>query len=350
MITGGSFVLDVENHIVTLYSNHTRLRYFRIAGITIRIESVIPIREDTFSAKFTPFEVDGPGSDAITIEHRFSIPDLNGHEMGREVYRREPWVVYRKGRVWIYINYSHEMPWAPLQIFPRMWHRIRYGGRESRQDEGSKAGYPFKPANGAHIHLLAFCSSDHRRLRIFNRGEDQFRGGNLGSLTLFPTDQILLARILAQRRGCFFHAGGVALGNEGFVFIGHSGAGKTTIVTMMKPMAEVLCDDRMIVRRWPEGFKAHGTWSHGDLEDVSSNSAPLKGIFFLNKARENRIVPLADRNEIVRKLLPCLVRPLVTSDWWDSMLELVEDIASEVPCFELYFDKSGAIVPLLKEL
>jgi hypothetical protein len=335
---------------VTLYSNHTRLRYFRIAGITIRIESVIPIREDTFSAKFTPFEVDGPGSDAITIEHRFSIPDLNGHEMGREVYRREPWVVYRKGRVWIYINYSHEMPWAPLRLVPRMWHRMRYGGRESRQGEGRKGGYPFKMEKGAHIHLLAFCSSDHRRLRIFNRGEDLFRGGNLVSLTLFPTDQILLARILAQRRGCFFHAGGVALGDEGFVFVGHSGAGKTTIVTMMKPMAEVLCDDRMIVRRWPEGFKAHGTWSHGDLEDVSSNSAPLKGIFFLNRARENRIVPLADRNEIVRKLLACLVRPLVTSDWWDSMLELVEDIASEVPCYEIYFDKSGAIVPLLREL
>ena len=140
------------------------------------------------------------------------------------------------------------------------------------------------------------------------------------------------------------------LGDKGFIFAGHSGAGKTTIVTMMGPMAEVLCDDRMIVRRWPEGFKAHGTWSHGDLEDVSPKSALLKGIFFLNQARENRIVPLVDRNKIVRKLLACLVRPLVTSDWWDSMLELVEDIASEVPCFELYFDKSGGIVPLLREL
>jgi len=342
--------LAVEKHRVSDYSNHTRLRYFRIAGITIRIVSVIPMQEDTFSAKFTPFEADGPGSDTITIEHRFVIPDLNGHSMGRGIYDREPWAVYQKGRVWIYINYSCGKSWASLRIVTRMWHRIQYGGREYRKGEGSKGRYPFKLEKGTRIHLLAFCSPDHRRLRIFNRGEDQFRGGNLASLTLFPTDQILLARILAQRRGCFFHAGGVALWGRGFVFLGHSGAGKTTIVNMMKPMAEVLCDDRMIVRRWPEGFRAHGTWSHGDLEEVSPNQALLKGIFFLNRAKENRIVPIAGRNEIVRKLLACLVRPLVTSDWWDSMFDLMEDIASEVPCYELYFDKSGAIVPLLKEL
>jgi hypothetical protein len=335
---------------VALYSNSTRFRYFRIAGITIQVEPAIPIREDTFAAKFKAFEVDGAGTDTITIEHRFFLPDLNGHEMGREVYRREPWTIYKKGRVWIYILYSGAKIWALLRIFPRMWHRMRYGGQESRQGEGSKGGYPSKPEKGARIQLMALCSHDYRRLRIFNRNEDLFRGGNLNSLTLFPTDQILLARVLAQRQGCLFHAGGVALGDEGFLFVGHSGAGKTAIVNMMKPIAEVLCDDRMIVRRWPEGFRAHGNWSHGDLEDVSPNSSLLKGVFFLNKAKENRIDPLADKNEIVRKLLACLVKPLVTSDWWDRTLELVEDIASEVPCYELYFDKSGAIVPLLREL
>jgi hypothetical protein len=332
------------------YSNNARLRYFRIAGITIQVASVIPIHRNTFSAKFKPFEVDGPGDDTISIEHRFSVPDLHGHHMGQDVYRRGPWAIYRKNRVWMYVNYSSDMLWDFRGICSRVRHGLKSSGRKPRRREQRKEGLRLEREGRVCVHQLAICSYDHGRIKIFNNGENLFRGGNLPSLTLFPTDQVLLARVLAQRQGCFFHAGGVALDGRGFLFVGHSGAGKTTIVAMMKPLAEVLCDDRMIVRRWPEGMRAHGNWSHGDIEDVSPNAVALKAIFFLNKARENRIVRLADRNEIVRKLLACLVRPFVTSDWWDQILDLVEDIAFNVPCYSLYFDTSGDIVPLLQEV
>jgi hypothetical protein len=331
-------------------SKYTHRRYFRIAGMVLRIGSVIPMGQDTFSAKFRSFEVEGPGTDTITIEHRFALPDMNGHQMGQEVYRRVPWLVYRKRHSWMYINFSYSIPWVLTRVFSPLRHRLRYRARESRQGEPRNGGVPFKLEKGARIHLLALCNYRHTMLRIFHSDEGLFRKGNCPSLTLFPTDQILLARVLAQRRGCFFHAGGATLDERGFLFVGHSGAGKSTIVNMMKPFAEVLCDDRMIVRRWPDGFRIHGNWSHGDIPDVSPNSAPLKAAFFLHKARKNCMVRIADRAEIARGLLACLVKPLVTTDWWDRMLALVEDIASEVPCYALYFDKSGDIVPLLREL
>lgn len=350
MIVVSSSGLAFEKHMVSDYSNSTRLRYFRIAGMTLQVGSVIPMGQDTFSAKFRPFEIEDPGTDTIAIEHRFCLPDLNGHDMGQPVYRRVPWAVYRKRNVWIYINYSQKMPWAPMRIFPRIWQRLQYGKRECRRDEAREGEGFLKLGEGSQIHLIAVCNYHHTKLTIFHRDEYFFRKGDLTSLTLFPTDQILLSRVLAQRQGCLFHASGAELEGKGFLFVGHSGAGKSTIVNMMKPMAEVLCDDRMIVRRWQEGFRVHGNWSHGDIPEVSPNSAPLKAAFFLHKARENRMVRITDRSEITRRLLACLVRPLVSSDWWDRMLSLVEDIASEVPCYALYFDKSGDIVPLLKEL
>jgi len=336
--------------MVSDYSNNTRLRYFRIAEITLQVGSVIPMGQHTFSAKFKPFEVEGPGTDTIAIEHRFSLPDLNGHEMGQEVYRRVPWAVYRKRNAWIYINYSYDMPWAPMRIFSRMWRRLQYGKREYRRGKSRKEGGSLNLEEGSRIHLIALCNYHHTKLTIFHRDGDFFHKGDLTSLTLFPTDQILLARVLAQRQGCLFHASGAKFEDKGFLFVGHSGAGKSTIVNMTKPMAEVLCDDRMIVRRWQEGFRIHGNWSHGDIPDISPNSAPLKAAFFLHKEMKNRMVRISDRSEIARRLLACLVKPLVTSDWWDRVLSLVEDIASEVPCYALYFDKSGDIVPLLKEL
>jgi hypothetical protein len=143
------------------------------------------------------------------------------------------------------------------------------------------------------------------------------------------------------------HSSGVNFDGKGLLFVGHAQAGKSTIAKMLKQSVEILCDDRMILRRWKHGFRIHGTWSHGDIPDVSANSPPLKAILFLEKAPENRLVHLNDKKVVIRKILSCLVRPLMTADWWEKMLNLVENIAREVPCYDLYFDKSGKIVDIL---
>ena len=291
--------------------NHRR--YYQIAGITIEVDSDLPITDATFHPKFKLFKVDRPGDDTISIRHHFSLPHLNSRDLGEEVYRKPPWAIYRKGNSWIYVGIS--------------------------------------PTVGeSHIHKLAVFNYDHTRVRIYNDGKQAYRKGSLHSLTIFPTDQILLARVLADRQGCYLHSSGVIFEGKGLLFVGHSEAGKSTIVKMLRNRAETLSDDRIIVRGQQEEFKIYGTWSHGDVPEVSPNSAPLKAILFLQQARENRLVPLDDKKEIVRKLLACLIKPLVTADWWDKMFTLVERIAQEVPCYSLHFDKSGEVAGLLKHV
>jgi hypothetical protein len=142
----------------------------------------------------------------------------------------------------------------------------------------------------------------------------------------------------------------VVFQGEGLLFVGHSEAGKSTIVRMLKDKAEVLCDDRMIVRRRPDGYKIYGTWSHGDVPDVSAASAPLKAILFLDKAAENQLIHIRNKGEIIRKLLGCLIKPLTTNEWWEKMLTLVERLARDVPCYTLKFNQSGKVTRLLDQL
>ena len=77
---------------------------------------------------------------------------------------------------------------------------------------------------------------------------------------------------------------------------------------------------------------------------VSANDAPLRAICFIGKANENTLTPLPDSKEITRRLLACVIKPFVTADWWDNMLDLIEKLANEAPCYAMRFDKSGAIM------
>jgi hypothetical protein len=290
-------------------------RYYQIAGITIRVESELPISNITFGPRFKPFEMNKPGEDIITLRHHFILPEPRAQNFGEEVYRKPPWAIYRKGNSWIYVGISPDP-----------------------EDKD--------------IDMVAVFNRDHSHGMIYH-GEtrkDLFEAGNLTALTLFPSDQILLARVLADRSGCYFHAAGAILDGKGLLFVGHSDAGKSTMANMLKGKAEILCDDRIIVRERPEAFRIYGTWSHGDVPEVSPSSAPLKAVFFLEQAKQNRLIPMEDKRQRFKKLLPHLIKPLETRDWWEKMLNLTGKIAGSVPCYFLEFDKSGGILDLLRKV
>jgi hypothetical protein len=71
---------------------------------------------------------------------------------------------------------------------------------------------------------------------------------------------------------------------------------------------------------------------------------------FLEQAKENRLIPIQDKRQRFKKLLPYLIKPLETRDWWDRMLFLVNRIANQVPCYSLQFNKSGGVIELLRDL
>ena len=70
----------------------------------------------------------------------------------------------------------------------------------------------------------------------------------------------------------------------------------------------------------------------------------------MHQAARNEIIPLTDRPEIWNRLLATLIRPMVTAEWWQKELDVLERLVNEVPCYTMDFDKSGAIVAELEKL
>jgi hypothetical protein len=286
---------------------------YQIAGITIQVVSDLPFTPGTFASKFKPFRTPASRRDHISLHYHFTLPDLGDLNLGQEVYLKKPWAIYEDDSQWIYLGIS------PPEADSGLWR-------------------------------MAIFNRDHTQGQIYSPDESDFLAGDLHSLTLFPTDQIVLSRVLADRGGCYLHASGMIVDGQGLLFVGHSGAGKSTMVNLLRDEGEILCDDRVIVRRWPEGFHIHGTWSHGDIPIVSNASAPLRAVLLLEQADENRLVRIEDRGEVVRRLPFFIIKPLVTADWWGKILDLVGHIAREVPVYRLQFDRSGRVVDLVHQL
>jgi MoaA/NifB/PqqE/SkfB family radical SAM enzyme len=290
--------------------NH--LHYYNIAGITIEVAASFPITDNTFDIKFRSFRADGPGEDTISIRLESSIPLKGDLRLGKEVYHKAPWAIYKQPNSWVYLGIS------------------------------AIAG-DHDPVN------VAIFNENHSQGRIYRSKETYERGG-LESLTTFPSDQLLIARVLADRQGCYLHAAGISMNGKGLMFVGHSEAGKSTMLKMLRGSGEILCDDRIILRRWPEGFQIHGTWSHGELPDVSPIGAPLQAILFLEKASTNEAIPITDKMTRLGEVLSYIIRPMVDADWWEKTLTLAEGIADEVPAYRLRFDKSGQVLEVLQKL
>ena len=289
------------------------MNYYNIADVTLAVSSDLPITDGTFGEKFKAFETKNPGADTISIHHQFEIPVVPEEDLKHRVYHKIPWAIYRTGTSWLYTGVLSENNDKPFFQVAR-----------------------FDPA--------------HTTGTIYHGPpqKEAFLNGNLHALTLLPTDQILLARIMADREAFFLHSAGIVYNREGYLFVGHSEAGKSTTCGMFQNAGgKILCDDRIVVRKHSEGFRIHGTWSHGDVPDCCPDSAPLKGIYFLEQAPENEIIPVAEPLSSIRRLLPCLIKGVVTAKWLNKTIRLIETVAREVPCYRMRFDKSGEIISKL---
>jgi hypothetical protein len=311
-MSNGNFSMLISSFLSLMDTEPLYSRCYSIARISVKVESDIPITEDTFDKKFLKFQTDSPGEDCIRLRYHFSLIPPVIDDSWHLVYKKDPWEIYKKDTFWVYLGIAGE-------------------------------------AGASTIWTIGVFDESFTRGLICFPDASRFLKGNNNSLTLYPTDQIILAQVLPDRYAFYVHAAGMILYGKGVLFVGHSEAGKSTTVTMLKDEGEILCDDRIILRRWPDGFRIHGTWSHGTVPAVSNSSAPLQAIFFLEKSGENSLVPVVDRKEINRMLPFYLVRPMVTAEWWEKALGLIEEVAREVPVFRLRLDTSGNVRGVLKK-
>lgn len=154
----------------------------------------------------------------------------------------------------------------------------------------------------------------------------------------YPLDQLLLMYALASCEGVLVHASGIVLHGRAYIFPGRSGAGKTTLSRQFlhSAGAEIMSDDRVVVRKISGSYQVYGTPWAGEAGIARNMHAPLGGIFFIRHSSENNVRDLLPADAL-KRLMPVVSIPWYDEDPMSGIFSTLESMVSTVPSYELSF-------------
>jgi hypothetical protein len=166
----------------------------------------------------------------------------------------------------------------------------------------------------------------------------------------YPLDELLIMHRLTQECAIELHGVGI-VGPDGAsnLFVGHSGAGKSTTARLWTSLhkVEILSDDRIIVRESPvrelqpgddpRQIFIYGTPWHGEGCFALPQRAPLQRIFVLEHGQGNVITRLT-RSQMVAELFARAFVPFHRHEYVESALSFLEQLADSVPCYRYSFE------------
>jgi hypothetical protein len=175
--------------------------------------------------------------------------------------------------------------------------RARYAAFETTEC----AGFPVEMTQGIGVELPADASAfryevagaslllDARSARV---------SGVRNEYALDSVLRVLLTRLLLPSPGFLLHAATVVQEGKAYVFMGRSGAGKSTVASL-SPRGSVLTDEISLLRRSEGTWHAHGTPFWGEFRAAGQDRCvPVQRVFALVQAGSNRTAPLASRQAL----------------------------------------------------
>ncbi len=171
----------------------------------------------------------------------------------------------------------------------------------------------------------------------------------------YPLDELLIMHRLTQEKAIELHGSGIVRADGvGNLFIGHSGAGKSTTTRLWTEREDVhvLSDDRIIVRRDPSAFRGlrmYGTPWHGEAMFASPADAPLARILILQHGRGNVLTRLSP-SQAVAELFARSFVPFHRHEYVDSALEFLQEVVAAVPVYRYDFEPGQRAVDTILNL
>jgi len=222
----------------------------------------------------------------------------------------------------------------------RIWSLYRNHGKHILQD----CSFELSPLPDK----LVTLESDFKSGNIYIKN-DEFTQNPLSNPLVYPLDQVLMIILLSLGRGVMFHACGIDDGEYGYLFLGNSTHGKSTIAKLWSQVCTILNDDRIVVREKERRYWMYGTPWHGDYAKISAQGLPIHKIFFLHHGENNLAVPKDERKAVSMLLTRCFP-PIWDKKGMEYTVDFCHRLVEKVPCYELDFVPDKTVVDFVRNL
>jgi hypothetical protein len=168
----------------------------------------------------------------------------------------------------------------------------------------------------------------------------------------YPIDELVMMHRLSLGEGVEVHALGLAdRDGSGYLFLGHSGAGKSTTARLWQaqPGVQLLSDDRIIIRKIDDRYHMYGTPWHGDAGVATAGSAPLTAIFLLEQAPHNQLLPLPQTQAAAELFARCFV-PYYREAGLKFTLSFFDELSRSIPCSTFRFAPTENAVEAIRHV
>jgi len=180
---------------------------------------------------------------------------------------------------------------------------------------------------------------------------EQHTGTKRHSLLNFGAGELLFRTKILLTDGLVFHASGLDDHGRGIVFVGHSGAGKSTQLDFwsVDPGVVAMNDDRIAVRPNAQGATCYGTPWGGSSNVACNHAAPLSALVLLEQAPHNEIT------RITPEVAASLLVPRMFLPYWDQLLMQralanLNTLLARVPVYHLRCRPEPAVIELVRSV
>jgi len=320
----------------------------KVAGIPISLTSLYPFQRVNFRKSMQDFLfISNNIKAAVNIHaHYGKVPKINFRDKYLIYEVEKVWSLYKQNGKYIFNHQRIEYGRKPFLI-----RYVNYRNKNFNLPRSHIYDLKLLKEELPLPYRLAIFEHNFRKGNVYVRFSPQDRSFSLPNpLAHNLLELIILSLLYLRRFGALFHACGIAEGKQGYLFLGTSGCGKSTMAKLWQNYSLILHDDRIIVRKIQGHFWIFGTPWHSKLGLIKNQGVPLRKIFFLKHGSKNRAVKLTPAEALSRLLIHSTPPIWYNNKIIEYNIEICSELAEELPCYSLEFIPGKRIIDFIKEI